>query len=142
MEAIIPAPVLSETGHSLLLFASKIIILLLLFGGILLIGFFGELFVVRSLLHIGDTILHRIPLVNKIYKAAQDVVKTLFSKEQKSFSQVVLVPFPRSNTKSLAFITKADQPKKSGKYPSSFPERPTRQQVFCCFLTAIGIPST
>ena len=97
------------TSHSLIIFASKILILLFLAALTLLIGFLGQHFLVRSFLQFSDYLLHRIPLVNKIYKGAQDIVKTLFSEDKTNFSQVVLVPFPRANTRSLGFLTKPDQ---------------------------------
>ena len=38
--------------------------------------------------------LHRIPLVSKVYKTTQEVIKTIFSADQNTFQEVVLCPFP------------------------------------------------
>lgn len=100
---------LSETTHGILLFAAKICILLLLTLMTFLIGYVGQHYIVRSILEYSDFVLHRIPFVNKIYKAAQEVVKTLFHEEHTDFSQVVLVPFPHKTTRSIGLITKRDQ---------------------------------
>lgn len=100
---------LSMTVHSLILFAAKICILLILAALTFLVGFLGQHFIVRNLLKYSDYVFHRIPFVNKIYKAAQDVVKTLFHEEHANFSQVVLVPFPHASTRSIGLITKSDQ---------------------------------
>ncbi len=100
---------LSETGRDLIVFASKICILIVLATITFVVGYFGQHLFVRSLLHYGDLLLHRIPFVNKIYKSAQDVVKTLFHEEHTTFSQVVLVPFPNVKARSIGFITKRDQ---------------------------------
>jgi len=99
----------SQTTRGLLLFGSKMLILFILAAFILTVGYFGQLFFFRSLFHYGDLLLHRIPFVNKIYKATQDVVKTLFQEETTTFSQVVLVPFPHEKARSIGFITKRDQ---------------------------------
>ena len=111
VESIIQLDVdtLSETTHSLIVFGIKIFILIFLVVFTVLIGFLGQHYFVRRLIHYGDFILHRIPFINTIYKSTQDVVKTLFSEEHTNFSQVVLVPFPHKATRSIGFITKRDQ---------------------------------
>lgn len=92
-------------GEQVLAFSSKILILISLIIITLLIGAIGRIFFIRYLFRFGDYLIHRIPLINKIYKAAQDVVQTLFHQEKTSFSQVVLVPFPQSNSYSIGLIT-------------------------------------
>jgi len=93
------------SGKQILHFGSKVLILAALFVITLFIGFLGRLVFLNTVFVYGDYILHRIPLINKIYKAAQEVVKTLFSSKSLAFSQVVLVPFPNSKAYSLGFIT-------------------------------------
>lgn len=100
---------LSETTHGLILFACKIVILILLASFTMFIGFLGQHYIVRRFLHYSDLILHRIPFINRIYQAAQEVVKTLFNEEHTTFSQVVMVPFPHEESRSIGFITKRDQ---------------------------------
>ncbi|MBA3721759.1 MAG: DUF502 domain-containing protein [Parachlamydiaceae bacterium] len=89
-----------------LLSLSKIFILIGLVGFIFLIGFLGQLFLVKYLFKFGNAIFQKIPYINKIYLALQEVVHSLFSSESKSFSQVVLVPFPNSNALSVGLITR------------------------------------
>ncbi len=93
------------SGKQVLLLSSKILILLGLVASTLLIGFVARFFFVHYLFRFGDYLIHKIPLINKIYKATQDVVHTLFNKEKTSFSQVVLVPFPHSNSYCIGLIT-------------------------------------
>lgn len=83
----------------------KALILLLLFGFILLIGFLGKLLILDRLFRLGDSFFDRIPYVNKIYKASQEVVRCLFSSTSASFTQVVYIPFPHKGKLSLAFVT-------------------------------------
>ena len=93
-------PLFASYPASSLAFFSKILILIALILFTLLIGFLGRLFFINYFIRLADKIVHCIPLVNKIYKATQDVVHTVFQANSSTFSEVVLVPFP--NTKSLA----------------------------------------
>lgn len=77
--------------------ASKLLILIFLVGFIFLIGLAGQHFVIEYLFRLGDTFIHKVPIVNKIYKASQDTVNSLFSTSSKSFSQVVFAPYPRAD---------------------------------------------
>ena len=92
-------------SHTWVLIPSKAFILLILFAITVLIGFLGKLFLINYLFRFGDYLFHSLPLVNKIYKTCQDVVQTLFSSSSKSFSQVVLIPFPNSSNLSVGLVT-------------------------------------
>jgi uncharacterized membrane protein len=96
-----PFLLIHETA--LVTIASKILILLFLAGFIALIGFLGKLFLIDYLFRVGDYFLHKLPYVNKIYKACQDIVHSLFS-SQKTFSQVALVPFPNAHNLSVGLV--------------------------------------
>lgn len=93
------------SGNDILVFSSKIIILLLIFGIAILIGFVAQIFIIDYLFRIGDKLIHAIPLINKLYKGIQDTIHTLFNSKGTSFSQVVLVPFPYSSTYCIGFLT-------------------------------------
>lgn len=94
-----------HSSHAFRLF-SQLFILVFLTVLTVLVGFFGRLFLVDYLFRLGDAIFHRLPLVNKIYKATQDVAQGLFSSSSKSFSQVVFVPFPSRESLSIGLVTK------------------------------------
>lgn len=105
---ILNKPLLFFSSEQILVFSSKIIILITLVVSIVLVGFLGQVFIINHLGKFGDYLIHRIPIVNTIYKAIQDVVMTLFVKKPKQkmdFSSVVLVPFPHSKTYTVALIT-------------------------------------
>lgn len=94
------------SSSEVLLFSSKFIVLLVIVALTILIGFIGRLVLINLFFRFGDWVMHRIPLVNKIYKAIQDTLRTLFtSKEKTTFSQVVLVPFPYKGAYSIGLIT-------------------------------------
>jgi uncharacterized membrane protein len=96
-------------GHSLshetVLLISRLALLVTLFLITLLIGFFARMFFIRALFRWADKIFHHIPVFNKVYKASKEVVHTLFNDQKKSFSQVVLVPFPHAQSYCLGMIT-------------------------------------
>ena len=110
-------------GPGAVLLISRVAVLITLFMLTLLIGFFARRLFIRALVHLLDMIFHRIPVVNKIYKASKDVVHTLFSEEKKSFSQVVLVPFPNAKSFCMGMIT-------SPLHPESTPEIAKKVAVF------------
>lgn len=59
----------------------------------------------RQLLHWGEQLLGRIPLVRTIYTSAKKVTETIFSSGGKSFRKVVMVEYPRREMWTLAFMT-------------------------------------
>lgn len=91
-------------------FLSEVLVAFILFGLIVVIGFLGQLFLAKVLFRLGDRLIHTIPFVNKIYKAAQDVIESFVNPNTSSFSQVVLVPFPNKKSFSLGFITRDGLP--------------------------------
>ncbi len=96
-------PLLAQ-HNPLTIFASKLFILGILTVGVSFIGLIGQLFLVDYYLKLGSTLLLHVPYVNKIYQACQDVVQSLFSSSSTSFSHVVLVPYPSTESLSLGFV--------------------------------------
>ena len=92
--------------HELLLLLSQILILFALFLFLLLVGLLGRWFFVHWFIKIGDRILHKIPLVNKVYKTSKDIVVSLFGQEKKSFNQVVLMTFPYESCYIIGLIAR------------------------------------
>lgn len=94
------------SANQIQVYISKLLILLLLFFFTVLLGMLTRWFIIHNLIRLGDFIFHRIPVVRTIYKTSQDVIKTIFGAEARSFKQVVLVPFPHRNTYSVGLVTK------------------------------------
>lgn len=90
---------------AILLFLSRVIVLILLFLLVLLLGFLGRKFFMDTLLSLTNKIFLRIPVVKTIYKMIKEITKATFSQEEKTFKQTVLIPFPSSQTHALGFIT-------------------------------------
>ncbi len=75
-------------------FLLQVLFLIFLFYFTVLLGLLARIVVFNSLLSLYDYILHRIPVIKTVYKAAQQVIKTIFGSSSRSFKQVVMVPFP------------------------------------------------
>lgn len=84
---------------------SKVLILAAICGFTLFIGIIGKNFLVDLFLRLGTYFLHKLPLVNKVYKACTDVVQSIFSSSSNKFSQVVFVPFPDVRNLSIGLVT-------------------------------------
>lgn len=92
------------------LLLSRLLILVLLFGFTLLLGWFARWVFFHYLIRLWDGLFHRIPFIRAIYRTSQDVVKTIFTTDTKSFKQVVMVPFPHAKSQSIGLITSEDLP--------------------------------
>lgn len=84
--------------------ASQTLTLIVFFLLVVLMGAAGRWFFVHTFFRFADYLLHRIPFINKIYKACQEVIHTLLSDEKKDFGQVVLVPYPHKDFLAIGFI--------------------------------------
>lgn len=94
------------SSEHLVRYTSQIVILILLFLTTVLLGAITRWFIINSLFRLGDKIIHRIPIVNTVYKTTQDIIKTLFSKDKSSFKQVVMVPFPRDGVYVIGLVSR------------------------------------
>jgi uncharacterized membrane protein len=84
---------------------SEILILIGLFLFTFLLGFVARRFFFHSLIKFGDKLLYRIPLVNKVYKTAKEIIQALFASKGQSFKQVVLAPFPYQGAYCVGLIS-------------------------------------
>jgi len=98
--------VLFLNSEQVLLYGSKLVILIGLFLLTLILGLIARWFFFKTLIKISDKIIHKIPLVNKVYKTTQEIIKTLFSSDKNSFKQVVMAPFPNENTYCLGLVSR------------------------------------
>ena len=61
--------------------------------------------VFRSVLNLYDFIMHRIPIIKTVYKATQQVLKTIFGSASRTFKQVVMVPFPVKGAYAIGLVS-------------------------------------
>ena len=92
--------------EQLIQYSSRILILLFLFLATVVLGIFTRWFFINAIFKLCDKVLHRIPLINTVYKTSQDIIKTIFVSDKNSFKQVVMVPFPRPGIYVLGLIAR------------------------------------
>ncbi len=114
-------------------YLSQLIALLLVAIVIVLIGAFVRSYLGRPLYRLGEKILVRIPLFNRIYIQVRQVGESIFSQRETMFDEVVLLEYPRKGLYCMGFIT-TTVPKtmEKRKFPH-FPGDP---------IVAIFIPTT
>ena len=83
----------------------QIFLLFGLFFFTVLLGFLARVVVFKSFLSVYDYILHRIPIIKTVYKATQQVIKTIFGTSSRSFKQVVMVPFPTQGAYCIGLVS-------------------------------------
>ncbi len=87
-------------------YGAQLIILIGLVLVTVALGMIARWFFFKTLIQWSDRLLHKIPLVNKVYKTSQEIIKTLFSKDKNSFRRVVMVPFPMQGSYVIGLISK------------------------------------
>ncbi len=96
---------LYDKYHTAIRLLLQIILLFGLFFFTVLLGFLARVVVFKSLLSVYDYVLHRIPIIKTIYKATQQVIKTIFGGSSRSFKQVVMVPFPTTGAYCIGLVS-------------------------------------
>lgn len=97
-----------QSGHritynheTLITFTSRICILILLFGFLLLLGFLGQ----KITKKVQIKIFSRIPFIPAIYRMSKEVTKALLKPGEKTFKESVLLPFPNKDSYALGLVT-------------------------------------
>jgi len=78
---------------------------LLALGIILVAGAVASNFAGRKLVHWGDVMVSRIPVVRSIYSSVKQVSDTLFSGTGNAFRTAVLIQWPRPDVWTIGFVT-------------------------------------
>lgn len=76
---------------------------LLAVGVILAVGFISRHLLGRVMLDAFEGMMERVPMVNKVYNAAKQMVDTFGSKAD-TFKEVVIVEYPRSGCRTVGFV--------------------------------------
>jgi uncharacterized membrane protein len=78
--------------------------LIMLAVGLTLIGFLTANFLGRVVVRTGERIVARMPVVRGVYAAVKQIFETVLSNTSSSFSEVVLVEFPRREMWTLGLV--------------------------------------
>ena len=88
---------------------TKLCIGLLVFFILSLIGFLAQKFLFRRLFEAGDTVLHSIPVFNRIYDSIKEIAQAFFGDKSGIFKRAVFVEYPRKGVWALGFVTQEKQ---------------------------------
>ena len=82
------------------------VIVFLIFTAV--IGWIARGLIGRSLIHQGEALVDRMPVVRSLYSGLKQITETFFAKSEKSFDKTCLVEFPRPGAWAVGFVaTKA-----------------------------------
>lgn len=80
--------------------------LLLLLASLLLIGMLTTGYVGKFFVSLWEKIIRKMPIVSSIYSLIKQIFETFLSQKNRSFSEVVLVEYPRKGLWTIAFVSK------------------------------------
>lgn len=72
---------------------------------ILFTGLFASNLIGRKLIGLGERIVHRIPIVSKLYLGVKQISAVIFRDQERFFRDVVAVEYPRKGIWAVAFLT-------------------------------------
>ncbi len=72
--------------------------------GVFIVGVLATNFFGKRLLHMGEKVLSKVPVLRIVYNSTKQFMETFFSDNQ-SFRKVVLIEFPRAGLYSIGFLT-------------------------------------
>ena len=76
---------------------------------ITLVGFLTANFIGRAIIHAGERIVGRIPLVTNVYGGLKKIFQTVLANRSDLFTQVALVEWPRRGTWSIVFVPRQQE---------------------------------
>ena len=84
---------------------TKVLILISLVLLLAIVGFTVRWAFFKTFFYLIEKVCIATPFLNKIYGASKDFTEAIFSPKSKSFSQVVLVPYPSPAHKAIGLVT-------------------------------------
>jgi uncharacterized membrane protein len=69
------------------------------------VGWLATNFLGRFLIRLSDYIMHRVPIINTLYKSTKQVFETLIGSQAQAFREVVMIEYPRKGSWTLGFVT-------------------------------------
>ena len=105
MDAIlkyIPAKYLPETYLQIHIPGLGLILVVIL---VFVVGLLTRNFIGRKIVHLGENIVDRIPLVRILYTGVKQLLEPLFLQKTNGFKRVALIEYPRRGVHVIGFIT-------------------------------------
>ena len=70
-----------------------------------LVGWVAKGLIGRSLIHFGESLVNRMPVVRSIYSGVKQIAETVFAQSERSFEKACLVQYPRKDIWAIGFIS-------------------------------------
>lgn len=86
------------------IFKSLISLILVIFFFVML-GWFAKNYLGRLIYQVAEYIVHRMPVINTVYKAIKQILETIMASQSQAFRDVVMLEYPRKGVWSLGFVT-------------------------------------
>ena len=105
MDAIlkyIPAKYLPETYLQIHIPGLGLILVVIL---VFVVGLLTRNFIGRKIVHLGENIVDRIPLVRILYTGVKQLLEPLFLQKTNGFKRVALIEYPRRGVHVIGFVT-------------------------------------
>jgi len=105
MDAIlkyIPAKYLPETYLQIHIPGLGLILVVIL---VFVVGLLTRNIIGRKIVHLGENIVDRIPLVRVLYTGVKQLLEPLFLQKTNAFKRVALIEYPRRGVYVIGFIT-------------------------------------
>lgn len=100
---------------------------------ILLVGVFARNFIGKKMIQLAEYIVNRIPLINRVYSAVQQLSQAFFSGKRAVFQKAVLIEFPKKGSYCIGFQTSETK----GEI-----QRQTRKELLSIFLPTSPNPTS
>lgn len=71
----------------------------------ILVGWFARNVLGRLLLRLSDYVMHRMPIISKLYAAVKQIIETIMASQSQAFRDVVLLEYPRKGCWAVGFVT-------------------------------------
>lgn len=71
----------------------------------IMVGWVAKGLIGRSLIHWGESLVSRMPVVRTIYKGLKQIAETVFAQSETSFDKACLIEYPRKGMWAIAFIS-------------------------------------
>lgn len=85
-------------------FFIQCVILGFLFFSIVWIGWIGQFLFFHYTFALGDRLVEKLPLVNRVYRTSREITKTVFSSSSNQFTDVVFIPFPSLDAYGIGLV--------------------------------------
>ncbi len=85
------------------------------------VGWLAKGLIGRSLLHWGERLVDRMPVVRSIYNGLKQIAETVFAQSESSFEKACLIEYPRKGIWAIGFVSTAAKGEIAAKTPLNEP---------------------